>query len=78
MSTAEVASELSKCPVIAEANVYGVQVPGEEGRAGCAGKASIFMFTTIFMHSNLRLLYSHRSKRGCRRGTGFGTPLPAR
>ena len=37
MSTAEVASELSKCSKIAEANVYGVKVPGEEGRAGCAG-----------------------------------------
>lgn len=36
VSTAEVALALGEYPGIAEANVYGVQVPGHEGRAGCA------------------------------------------
>lgn len=36
VSTAEVAETLGKYPGIAEANVYGVAVPGHEGRAGCA------------------------------------------
>lgn len=36
VSTAEVAEALGRHPAIAEANVYGVSVPGHEGRAGCA------------------------------------------
>jgi len=36
VSTAEVAEVLGQVPGVAEANVYGVQVPGHEGRAGCA------------------------------------------
>lgn len=36
VSTAEVAEHLGRFPGILEANVYGVQVPGHEGRAGCA------------------------------------------
>ncbi|MCJ1401650.1 hypothetical protein MMC11_004867 [Xylographa trunciseda] len=36
VSTAEVAETLGKYPGIVEANVYGVLVPGHEGRAGCA------------------------------------------
>ncbi|KAI5365421.1 putative AMP-dependent synthetase/ligase, AMP-binding, AMP-binding enzyme domain, ANL [Septoria linicola] len=36
VSTAEVAETLGRFPGIAEANVYGVSVPGYEGRAGCA------------------------------------------
>jgi acyl-CoA synthetase (AMP-forming)/AMP-acid ligase II len=36
VSTAEVAEVLGHYPGIAEANVYGVTVPGHEGRAGCA------------------------------------------
>jgi acyl-CoA synthetase (AMP-forming)/AMP-acid ligase II len=36
VSTAEVAECLGKFPGVAEANVYGVVVPGHEGRAGCA------------------------------------------
>ena len=36
VSTAEVALALGEYPGIAEANVYGVLVPGYEGRAGCA------------------------------------------
>ncbi|KAI6831490.1 acetyl-CoA synthetase-like protein [Hortaea werneckii] len=36
VSTAEVAETLGRFPGVAEANVYGVSVPGHEGRAGCA------------------------------------------
>lgn len=36
VSTAEVAEVLGKYPGISEANVYGVSIPGHEGRAGCA------------------------------------------
>mmetsp|Transcript_19628 Transcript_19628/g.32275 ORF Transcript_19628/g.32275 Transcript_19628/m.32275 type:complete len:395 (+) Transcript_19628:2-1186(+) len=36
VSTNEVASELNKCRLIEEANVYGVKVPHVEGRAGMA------------------------------------------
>ncbi|SLM40462.1 AMP-dependent synthetase/ligase [Lasallia pustulata] len=36
VSTAEVAAALGAFPGIVEANVYGVEVPGHEGRAGCA------------------------------------------
>ena len=36
VSTAEVAEMIGKVPGIFEANVYGVEVPRHEGRAGCA------------------------------------------
>lgn len=36
VSTAQVAEVLGRFPNVFEANVYGVQVPGHEGRAGCA------------------------------------------
>lgn len=36
VSTAEVADCLGRHAAVAEANVYGVQVPGYDGRAGCA------------------------------------------
>jgi len=36
VSTSEVAEALSVCPGVQEANVYGVAVPGHDGRAGMA------------------------------------------
>jgi acyl-CoA synthetase (AMP-forming)/AMP-acid ligase II len=36
VSTAEVAEVLGKFPGVVEANVYGVQLPSHDGRAGCA------------------------------------------
>ncbi len=36
VSTSEVAEVLSVCPGVKEANVYGVSVPGQDGRAGMA------------------------------------------
>ena len=35
MSTAEVAQILGTHPAVQEANVYGVQLPNHDGRAGC-------------------------------------------
>jgi fatty-acyl-CoA synthase len=37
VSTNEVSERLLGCPGVKEANVYGVEVPGSEGRAGMAG-----------------------------------------
>ncbi len=36
VSTAEVGQALGEHPAVADANVYGVVVPGHDGRAGCA------------------------------------------
>lgn len=36
VSTAQVAEVLGRFPGIVEANVYGVEVPGHDGKAGCA------------------------------------------
>ena len=36
MATGEVAERLGEVPGVMEANVYGVEVPGAEGRAGMA------------------------------------------
>ena len=36
VSTAEVSECLGKFPGVVDANVYGVQVPNHDGRAGCA------------------------------------------
>jgi acyl-CoA synthetase (AMP-forming)/AMP-acid ligase II len=36
VSTAEVAEVMGRVGLIHEANVYGVQIPGHDGRAGCA------------------------------------------
>lgn len=40
VSTQEVAAALGRCSVVEEANVYGVEVPRHDGRAGCA--ATVF------------------------------------
>jgi acyl-coenzyme A synthetase/AMP-(fatty) acid ligase len=36
VSTAEVSEVLGRFPGVIDANVYGVEVPGHDGRAGCA------------------------------------------
>ena len=33
VATTEVASVVSKCPGVLEANIYGVELPGKDGRA---------------------------------------------
>jgi acyl-CoA synthetase (AMP-forming)/AMP-acid ligase II len=45
VSTAEVSEVLGKYPGIVEANVYGVQLPNHDGRAGCAA---------LFIDPNMR------------------------
>ena len=39
VSTTEVAEVIGRYPGVFEANVYGIEVPGHEGRAGCAALA---------------------------------------
>ncbi|ORY18851.1 hypothetical protein BCR34DRAFT_296457 [Clohesyomyces aquaticus] len=61
VSTAEVGEVLGHYPGIVEANVYGVEVPGHDGRAGCAAlyidpaHASTFDFNTLLAHCREKL-----------------------
>ncbi|OQU95987.1 AMP-binding enzyme domain-containing protein [Cladophialophora immunda] len=69
VSTAEVAGVLEKFPGIAEACVYGVEVPGHEGRAGCAallidhtGQASFDFEAWLFeLNTTLRFFFVLRA-----------------
>ncbi|KAH7398706.1 hypothetical protein DE146DRAFT_655357 [Phaeosphaeria sp. MPI-PUGE-AT-0046c] len=62
VSTAEVAEALGSFPAILESNVYGVEVPGHDGRAGCAailidpavGEAK-FDFKALLEHARTKL-----------------------
>ncbi|MEM7143269.1 MAG: long-chain-acyl-CoA synthetase [Actinomycetota bacterium] len=53
VSTAEVAAQLGGCPGVDEANVYGVEVPGTDGRAGMATLVvdDTFDVATLAAHS---------------------------
>jgi len=60
VSTAEVQEVLGRFPGIAEANVYGVTVPGYEGRAGCAalnvnGTPSPSFYRELLQHARSQL-----------------------
>ncbi|XP_002741022.2 long-chain fatty acid transport protein 2-like [Saccoglossus kowalevskii] len=57
VSTTEVASVLTMFPGINEANVYGVQVPGQDGRAGMA--AIVF---NDEQECDMQQLYNHVTK----------------
>ncbi|KAK3672559.1 hypothetical protein LTR78_007610 [Recurvomyces mirabilis] len=59
VSTAEVAEALGKYPGVAEANVYGVTVPGHEGRAGCAALHLTMTPSDHFYADVLRYCRSH-------------------
>lgn len=50
VSTAEVAEVLGRFPGLVEANVYGVEIPGHDGRAGCAA---------IFIRPNERASFDY-------------------
>jgi fatty-acyl-CoA synthase len=52
VSTFEVAQTLAECPGVRDANVYGVAVPGHEGRAGMAALvvAQEFDFSALRRH----------------------------
>ncbi|KAH7090391.1 hypothetical protein FB567DRAFT_519706 [Paraphoma chrysanthemicola] len=61
VSTAEVAEVLGHFPGIQEANVYGVEVPGFDGRAGCAairidsGLVDKFDYNALLAHAQSKL-----------------------
>jgi len=53
VSTAEVADVLCRFPGIAHANVYGVTVPGADGRAGMAALVAIGNLDLAALHAHL-------------------------
>jgi acyl-CoA synthetase (AMP-forming)/AMP-acid ligase II len=61
VSTAEVSEAFGGYPGIVEANVYGVEVPGHDGRAGCAAlyidpaQRPTFDFNALLAHARERL-----------------------
>lgn len=61
VSTAEVAEVLGQYPGVAEANVYGVELPNHDGRAGCAavhfsdGMKETFDYGGLLKHARARL-----------------------
>lgn len=61
VSTAEVAEVLGRFPGVVESNVYGVEVPGHDGRAGCAAvfirpeERSTFDYTGLLAHARKSL-----------------------
>ncbi len=54
-STLEVAQAISACPGVTEANVYGVSVPGREGRAGMAALAVDANFDLAALRKHIEL-----------------------
>lgn len=61
VSTAEVSEALGSFPGIQEANVYGVEVPGYDGRAGCAAlfidaaHRDSFNYNALLAHARSKL-----------------------
>ena len=57
VSTTEVANGLRECPGVVDAVVYGVVIPGQEGRAGMAAIATddVFDFAVFSLHLNATL-----------------------
>jgi fatty-acyl-CoA synthase len=53
VSTLEVAEAVASCPGVVEANVYGVTVPGAEGRAGMAAIVADEAFDLGRLHAHL-------------------------
>jgi fatty-acyl-CoA synthase len=53
VSTGEVAAAMSGCPGVIEANVYGVAVPGADGKAGMAALVVGETFDLALLHSQL-------------------------
>jgi acyl-CoA synthetase (AMP-forming)/AMP-acid ligase II len=56
VSTAEVSEALGSFPGIQEANVYGVEVPGHDGRAGCA---AVYIDPQVLPTFDFRALHAH-------------------
>jgi fatty-acyl-CoA synthase len=57
VSTFEVAQTLAACPGVLDANVYGVALPGQEGRAGMAALAvdALFSLEAFAQHATTQL-----------------------
>ena len=57
MAAFEVAQAISSCPGVIEVNVYGVEIPGYDGRAGMAALVvdEPFDLATLRRHINARL-----------------------
>jgi len=61
VSTAEVSEVFGHFPAIVETNVYGVEVPGHDGRAGCAAiyidpdQRAKFDFNALLAHARAKL-----------------------
>ncbi|HTZ70224.1 MAG TPA: long-chain-acyl-CoA synthetase [Acetobacteraceae bacterium] len=53
VSTTEVADVICRCPGVGNAVVYGVRVPGAEGRAGMAAIAVAEDFSLLHLHTHL-------------------------
>jgi fatty-acyl-CoA synthase len=53
VSTTEVAEVISACPGVVEAVVYGVEIPGNEGRAGMAAITTDARFSLLALQSLL-------------------------
>jgi fatty-acyl-CoA synthase len=53
VATAEVAEAISSCPGVIEAVVYGVSIPGADGRAGMAALVVDPMFDLAELHTHL-------------------------
>ena len=53
VSTAEVADVLLACPGVAEASVYGVAVPGADGRAGMAALVAAPDLDLVALHAHV-------------------------
>ena len=53
VSTTEVAETLSSCPGVREAVVFGVEIPGHEGRAGMAAITTDSSFSLLALQAHL-------------------------
>ena len=62
VSTTEVAVAICKCPGIAEAAVYGVEVPGVEGRAGMAAVVPIGPFDPAAFRQHVIASLAHYAR----------------
>src|SRR4029079_17520929 len=62
VATTEVAGAICRCPGITEAAVYGVDVPGIEGRAGMAAVVPIGPFDPVAFHQHVVASLAHYAR----------------
>lgn len=73
VSTQEVAEQLNAAPGVIETNVYGVEVPGQEGRAGMAAMVVDPTFTGEAFYAHVACLPSYAQPRFVRLVESMGT-----